>query len=108
MVIRWFEHLLLPSLVLVPIRWKLFKTYENVEYIYAYIHISVVYRGNFYGFLATYFERMKQGQHFVQHIEQSVAAAVLFVAVQFLRLKPLGLLLLEMLQTVEAVVVETH
>ena len=51
---------------------------------------------------------MKQGQHFVQHIEQSVAAAVLFVAVQFLRLKPLGLLLLEMLQTVEAVVVETH
>ena len=51
---------------------------------------------------------MKQGQRFAQHIARAVVAAVLFVAVQFLRLKPLGLLLLEMLQTVEAVVVETH
>jgi hypothetical protein len=76
MVIHWFEHLLLPSLVLVRKRWK--------------------------------FERMKQGQRFAQHIARAVVAAVLFVAVQFLRLKPLGLLLLEMLQTVVAVVVETR
>ena len=68
----------------------------------------VVYRGNFLRFLDTYSERMKPGQRFAQHIARAVVAAVLFVAVQFLRLKPLGLLLLEMLQTVVAVVVETR